>query len=174
MPFINKPDSSRGVIIFMISFISSFEVINVVVPDPNIFLWIAGSVADAAAVHPNGIKTLLANGLSKFPIKDNPVFSNDPKSLTKNTANYPILNNWVFDNFILAEELFVKALQSFETSVLVNNNLCGKLFSSLESPIKLDEIFKVTSALFFVPDFNLLSCELGNFTFKGLYWVILY
>ena len=113
MPFINKPDSSRGVIIFMISFISSFEVINVVVPDPNIFLWIAGSVADAAAVHPNGIKTLLANGLSKFPIKDNPVFSNDPKSLTKNTPNYPILNNWVFDNFILAEELFVKALQSF-------------------------------------------------------------
>ena len=30
----------------------------------NIFLWIAASVSDAAAVNPNGIKTLLANGLS--------------------------------------------------------------------------------------------------------------
>ena len=41
----------------MISFISSLEIINVVVPDPNIFLWIDGSVADAAAgtVNPNGI-----------------------------------------------------------------------------------------------------------------------
>ena len=50
----------------MISFISSFEFINVVIPDPNIFLWIATSVADDAAVNPNGIKTLLANGLSTF------------------------------------------------------------------------------------------------------------
>ena len=33
------------------------------------FLWIAASVADAAAVNPNGIETLLANGLSTFPIK---------------------------------------------------------------------------------------------------------
>ena len=33
------------------------------------FLWIAASVADAAAVNPNGIETLLANGLSTFPVK---------------------------------------------------------------------------------------------------------
>ena len=67
----------------MISFISSLEIINVVKPDPNIFLEIAASVADAAAVNPNGIITLLANGLSTFPIKGNPVFSNGPKSLPK-------------------------------------------------------------------------------------------
>ena len=42
----------------MIYFISSFEMINVVVPDPNIFLWIAVPLADAAAVNPNGISTL--------------------------------------------------------------------------------------------------------------------
>ena len=48
-PFINKPDSSRYLIIFMISFICSFEIINVVTPDPNILLWIAASVGDAAA-----------------------------------------------------------------------------------------------------------------------------
>ena len=67
----------------MISSISSFEIINVVNPDSNTFLWQAASVANAAAVNPNGIKTLLANGLSTFPIKDNPIFSNGTKSLTK-------------------------------------------------------------------------------------------
>ena len=30
-------------------------------PDLNTFLWIVASVADAAAVSPNGIKTLLVN-----------------------------------------------------------------------------------------------------------------
>ena len=74
--------------IFMISFIFSLEIINVVLPDPNIFLWIAASVADATAVKPNGIKTLLANGLSAFPIKGNPGFSNGLKSLTKNHPDF--------------------------------------------------------------------------------------
>ena len=64
----------------MISFISSLEIINVVIPDSNIFLWIPASVADAAAVNPNGIKTLLANGFNTFSIKGNPDFSNGPKS----------------------------------------------------------------------------------------------
>ena len=57
----SKPDSSRDLIILMIPFISSFKIINVVIPDPNIFLWIAApvaAVAAAAAVNPNGIKTL--------------------------------------------------------------------------------------------------------------------
>ena len=40
---------------------SSFDIISVVVLDPKIFLCIPASVADAAAVNPNGIKTLLAN-----------------------------------------------------------------------------------------------------------------
>ena len=44
----------------------SFEIVNIVVSNPNIFLWIAPSVADADAVNPNGIKALLANGLSTF------------------------------------------------------------------------------------------------------------
>ena len=34
---------------------------------------------------------LLANGLSTFPIKDNPVFRNGPKSLPKSTPDCPIL-----------------------------------------------------------------------------------
>ena len=75
----------------------------------------------------------------------------------------------LYDNFILAEELFAKALGSLKTCALVNNNFCGILFSSLESPTIFDEIFKVTSVPSFIADFNLLSCKLDNFMFKVLY-----
>ena len=51
------------------------------------------SVADAATVNPNGIKMLLANGLSTLPIKSNPVVNNDPKSLSKSPPDCPILCN---------------------------------------------------------------------------------
>ena len=70
---------------------------------------------------------------------------------------------------MLADKPFAKALQSLETYVSVNSNLYGKSVSSLEFPIKLDERFKLTSVQFFALDFNLLSCELDNFTFKVLY-----
>ena len=50
----------------------------------------------------------------------------------------------IFDNFILAGELFAKALWSLEFCVLVINSLCGKLTSLVESSITFDEIFKVT------------------------------
>ena len=45
----------------MISFISSLEVFNVAKPDENIFLWIAASIADAAAVNLNDIKNMGQN-----------------------------------------------------------------------------------------------------------------
>ena len=51
------------------------------------------SVADAAPVNADDIKTLLANGFSTCPIKGNPVFSNGPKSLPKNPPDCPILCN---------------------------------------------------------------------------------
>ena len=143
----------------MILVISLFEIINVVIHDPKFFFWIAASVADAGAVYPNAIKTLLANGFSKFFIKVKSAFSNAPRRLPKNPPDFPILCNWVFDNFILAEEPFAKVLRSFEICLLVNNNLCGKLFSSLELPTMFDGSFKVTSIPFFIPDFNLLSCD---------------
>ena len=61
----------------------------------------------------------------------------------------------VLVKFILADQPFSKALQSLETCVLVNNNLGGKLFSSLEAQATIDESFKVTSERFFIPNFNL-------------------
>ena len=60
-PPINKPDSSRDLIIFTISSISSLKIINGIIPEPKIFFWIAASVA-AAAINANSIKTLSANG----------------------------------------------------------------------------------------------------------------
>ena len=137
-------------------------------PDPYIFFSIAGSVADAAAVNRNDIKMLLAGGLSIFFMNGKAVFTNDPKSLPKNPPSCTFLDSWVFDNFILVDEPFAKTLRSLETCVSVNSNLYGKLVSSLQSAITFDEIFKVTSVLFIIPGFNLLSCELDNFTFKVL------
>ena len=119
---------------------------------------------DAAAVNPNDIKTLLANG--SFFIKDKPVFSNGPIYLPRNLPDCTVLDSSIFDNFILADELIAKRLRILKICISVNNNLSGKLVSSLETLITFDERFKVTSVPFFIPDFNLLSCELENFTFK--------
>ena len=65
------------------SFISSIEIIKVVVPEPSFFC-IPASAADAAAVNPNGIKTLLGYGLITFFTNGNPVFNNGPRSLPRN------------------------------------------------------------------------------------------
>ena len=77
----------------MISSISSLEIIKVINADPHILLRIAASVADAVAVHPDDIKTLLANGLRTFPINGNLVFTNDTKNLLKNPPDCTILCN---------------------------------------------------------------------------------
>ena len=117
----------------MISFNSSFENINVVFPHPKISYWIAASVADAAAINPKDTRTLLASGLIAFPIKGKPVFVKCQRSLPQNPTNCTILDNQVFENFILADEPFAKPLRIFETCVLVNKTLCGKLVLSLAS-----------------------------------------
>ena len=112
--------------ILIISFTSSLELVHGVIrkakskgrPNPNISLWRAASVADAAAVSSNGIKTLLVGGLSIFLIKGNPVFSNGHESLPKNLPDFTILCNCVFDNFILLDdEPFAKALRDLKTCV---------------------------------------------------------
>ena len=152
----------------MISFNSSFANINVVVPDWKAFFWIAASVADVTAVNPKGTKMLLANGLSTFPINGKPSFIKVPKILPENPPNCTILDSWDFEKNLLVVKPFLKALQIFQTCVLVNNNLCEKLVSLLASPVIFDEKFRFTWVSFFIPDFNLLSCELENFMCKVL------
>ena len=85
------------------------------------------------------------------------------KKITK-SSNCTILDSWV----LLADEPFAKALQILETCVLVDI-LCGKLVSLSQSTTTFDGRFKVTSVPAFIPDMDLLSCELDNFTFKVLY-----
>ena len=66
-PFNNNPESSKDFTILIGSSLSSFDIINVVFPDPNLFLCIPASAAvDATAVNPKGINTLLANGYTIF------------------------------------------------------------------------------------------------------------
>ena len=78
---------------------------------------------------------ILANDLITFFISGSLVFSNGPKSLPRNPPDCIILDNWVFDSLLLVVELYEKALQRFSTCLLVNNNSCGKLILSSESPI---------------------------------------
>ena len=60
------------------------------------------------------ILLLLIQSLSIFFIKGNPDFSNGSKILSKNPLDCSI-----FDNFILDDEPFGRALRSLETCVLV-------------------------------------------------------
>ena len=75
-----------------------------------------------------------------------------------NPPDCTILNNWISQTFILADEPFAKALQFFkklfETCVLlINNNFCEKLFSSIEISIKPDERFTVALVPFFIASY---------------------
>ena len=49
-------------------------------PDPEIFFWIAVSVADAGADNPNGIKTLLPYGARIFFVSGKPNLINGPRN----------------------------------------------------------------------------------------------
>ena len=119
----------------------------------RLFLCFPASAADAAAANPKWIKTLLANSLITFFRRSNPV---------------------VFDKLIGVDKLFTKALQIFAACLLVNNNSCGKLILSSESPIIFHDNLKTFSVPSSIANLNLSSYEFGSFTFKLLYCVILY
>ena len=62
------------------SFISSFEITKVVAPEPCVFFfWISASIAEAAAVIPNGAKTFFAKGIATFINGPANLLNNDPK-----------------------------------------------------------------------------------------------
>ena len=46
--------------------------------------------------------------VKQFSVKENLVFSNGPKSLSKKFLDCTVLYSGVFDNFVLADELFAK------------------------------------------------------------------
>ena len=98
-PFINNQASSRDITIFMILLLCSSEFISVVILNQT-------SVTDAAAVNPDGIKTLLAS-LNTFAIKGQPVLSNGSTNVMVLPKNPPNCTN-----FTLAGKLYPKALRS--------------------------------------------------------------
>ena len=52
--------------IFIMSFISFFKIIKVVVSETCIFFWIPASITEAGAVIPNGPKIFFAKGIATF------------------------------------------------------------------------------------------------------------
>ena len=74
-------ESLRAYTIFKMPFISSFEIIKVVVPEPCIFFWVSASIAEAAAVIPNGTKIFFGIGTGTF--------INGPANLPNNEPKYP-------------------------------------------------------------------------------------
>ena len=56
------------------------------------------------------------------------------------------LDNWVFDNLTSVDDLLAKSIERFETCLLVNNNICGKLVSL--SPLVFDDNLKTSSVSF--------------------------
>ena len=71
---------------------------------------------------------------------------------------------------ISVDELFKKHYEDVKLAYM----LWGKLVSSFDSPIIVGDNLKTTSVPFFVEELNLLCCEFDSFTFKLLYYVILY
>ena len=57
------------------------------------------------AVNPNGIKRLSANGLIKYFINGNPVFSNGPRNLPRNPPDCIVLDICVFGNLVSVDDL---------------------------------------------------------------------
>ena len=75
------PESPRTWAIFIISFISSFEIIKVIISEPCIFFWIPASIAEAAAVISNGAKKYFAKGTTTSINGPASLLDNDPKNL---------------------------------------------------------------------------------------------
>ena len=75
-------------------------------------------------VNLNGAKALLANFLSGLFVKGILAFRNGPRNLSRNPPDCTVLDKLAFDNFILTDEFFSKAIQSFKTCLFVSNNWC--------------------------------------------------
>ena len=72
-------------------------------------------VADAAAVNANDINTILVDDINIFLANVKLIFDNGSKKSPRNSPDWMIFDICVFNNFTLIAELFVKALQTFET-----------------------------------------------------------
>ena len=118
-PFNKISEFSSSLIILIISCISSSSIINLTQEPCN--FCILPSIADIAAVKPNGGNTFLANG--------NATFINGPANLLNNLPKNPpdciIFFVCVLLNFISVAELLLRAFLNLVFCLVVNNNSCG-------------------------------------------------
>ena len=141
---------------------------KIVFPDPNIFLYIHASAADAAAINPKGIKTILANGLIIIYINGNPVFDNRPSNLPKNPPDWTILEVSALQSFKSIDILLLNTFLTFVFRLVVNNNSCGKSF-----PLNIFKlILRAVPVLFLTAVFSFFSWVSDNLTFTLLYSTI--
>ena len=80
-PFNKIPEFSKASIIFIITFMTSCSIIHLT-PEPCIFFCILPSIADIAAVKPNGANAFLGNGNATFINESTNLLNNLPKNLS--------------------------------------------------------------------------------------------
>ena len=135
---------------------SSCSIINLT-PEPCIFFCILPSIADIAAVKPNGANTFLANG--------NATFINGPTNLLNNLPKNPpdciIFFICVLLNFISVTELLLTAFLNLVFCLAVNNNSCGRssLLKFLIPNLNVAPSLDLTAFL------NLFNCTFVNLQF---------
>ena len=82
----------------MISFLSSSEVTNVLVPCPEIFFWIT---ANDDLVNPNSMSTLLSSTVKIFLAYIKAIFTNGPRhSPTKSPDLIIIIHTYIYHTYI--------------------------------------------------------------------------
>lgn len=99
--------------------------------------------------------------MSIFFDSSKPNYINSPRSLPRNPMNCAMLDIWVLDNLILANQLFTKDLQSLENCLSVNSKLCEKLVSL--APMKFFDNLRSTSVVIFKLRVWQLHVEAGSF-----------
>ena len=107
------------------SFISSFKIIKVVVPEPCIFFWIPASIAGAEAVIP-GVKIFFAKATATFINGLANLLNSDPN----NHPDWIILEIWALESFKSVDMLLLNSFLSFVLCPVVSNNSWGRSFSS--------------------------------------------
>ena len=112
------PESSRALAIFIVSFISLFETISVVVPESSIFFWIPKSIAHGATTNPNGIKVSFANGNDTFINGPSIVLYNAPKK----PPDWVIFKICVLDRSASADILLLNTFLNFVFCLVVIGN----------------------------------------------------
>ena len=128
------------------------------------FYSIPASIAEAAAIIPNGVKTSFAKEIATFINEPANLLNNDPK----NSPDWIILEIWALESFKSVEILLLKVFLSFVFYLVVNNHWCGRSFSL--SIFKL--ILRAVPFLLLTAIFNFFSCVSDNLIFTLVYSAI--